>query len=229
MPKRRVPKPRLQKFLYETTPVACKAGPGTIDEELWADASGNIAKYNLAFINHFLYTSDNGRVLGYDNGHGGHHRHFEGAVESFVFTEYKTLLSRFLAEVDKLKNEDEMKIAVRTDGFEGYKKRALERARKIDAGEKLTPSRTITFESPKALLEALSAEGVHLDEIAPTGTFTISSLAAALGRDPKSVRRDVLSAVRTGAPKTRDEKNPSHGQARTVEPAAKNLELRDTL
>jgi len=41
-----------------------------IREEVWQDADGEIARYNLAFVNHFLMSTDNRRVLGYDNSHG---------------------------------------------------------------------------------------------------------------------------------------------------------------
>jgi predicted transcriptional regulator len=122
-----------------------------------------------------------------------------------------------------------MKITIRTDGFEAAMERSLARAKKLSAGEKVAPSRTITFESPLAMLEALSVERVRLCEIARTGTFSISSLAAALGRDPKSVRRDVLKLVRVGVLRTRKESNPGHGQVRIVEPVAKRFELRATL
>ncbi|MDR3765380.1 MAG: hypothetical protein P4M01_14925 [Acidobacteriota bacterium] len=55
---------------------------------------------NLAFINPHLFPRDNGRVLGYDNGHGSHHRHCLGVVTPFPFSGYEALLSRFLQEVE---------------------------------------------------------------------------------------------------------------------------------
>lgn len=42
-------------------------------------------------------------MLGYDNNHGEHHRHYMGTVEVFGFTNYEDLLSKFLAEVRELK------------------------------------------------------------------------------------------------------------------------------
>ena len=60
-------------------------------------------RYNLAFINHLLYPGDNGRVLGYDNAHGRHERHFKGAVHEIEFPGYEALLSCFFDEVRKLK------------------------------------------------------------------------------------------------------------------------------
>ena len=54
--------------------VSCASGPGLLREEVWVDATGIVVRYNLAFINHFMTSKDNGRVLGYDNAHGTHHR-----------------------------------------------------------------------------------------------------------------------------------------------------------
>jgi hypothetical protein len=74
-------KPR--KVVDETTQVRCVLGTGIIREEVWQDSEGAVVKYNLAFINHSLSAEDNGRVLGYDNSHGHHHRHYGGEQERF--------------------------------------------------------------------------------------------------------------------------------------------------
>jgi hypothetical protein len=79
------------------------SGPGLIREEVWQDATGEVARYNLAFINHFLTAKDNGRVLGYDNQHGHHHRHFKGSTEPFDYVEYDILFHRFASEVRELR------------------------------------------------------------------------------------------------------------------------------
>jgi len=98
---------RLRKIVDETTQVRCALGKGLIREEVWQDSRGAVAKYNLAFINHALCARDNGRVVGYDNNHGDHHRHFAGAAEKFAFISYKGLLERFLDEVRELRQEKE--------------------------------------------------------------------------------------------------------------------------
>jgi hypothetical protein len=38
---------------------------------------------NLAYIDHLMFSGDNGSVLGYEIRHGFHHRHFMGNAESF--------------------------------------------------------------------------------------------------------------------------------------------------
>ncbi len=98
---------RLRKVVDETTQVRCALGKGLIREEVWQDSRGLIVKYNLAFINHGLCTRDNGRVVGYDNSHCVHHRHFAGAEERFAFISYERLLERFLDEVRELRQKRE--------------------------------------------------------------------------------------------------------------------------
>jgi hypothetical protein len=99
------PKRSLRKIIDEINPVRCVAGPGVIREEAWEDEFGTVVRYNLAFINHFLTSADNGRVLGYDNAHGEHHRHFYGAVEQISFTGFRVLAEMFYDEVDVLKGK----------------------------------------------------------------------------------------------------------------------------
>jgi hypothetical protein len=78
-----------------------------IREEVWQDTRGQLIRYNLAFINHFLCARDNGRVLGYDNRHGRHHRHYAGREQDFVFPGYEKLMERFLEEVRSLREQGE--------------------------------------------------------------------------------------------------------------------------
>lgn len=39
--------------------------------------------------------SDHGRVLGYDNAHGYHHRHYFGTVEPVTFVSFADIEARF--------------------------------------------------------------------------------------------------------------------------------------
>jgi hypothetical protein len=71
-------------------------------EEVWQTEDGQVTKYNLAYINHLVCRADNGRVLGYDNSHDFHHRHFMGKVEAIEFKDFETLASRFRDEVQEL-------------------------------------------------------------------------------------------------------------------------------
>ena len=42
-------------------------------------------------------------MLGYDNAHGEHERHFKGAVGRYEFTSYEALVERFIEEVRALR------------------------------------------------------------------------------------------------------------------------------
>ena len=46
-------------------------------------------------------------MVGYDNNHGDHHRHFAGAEEKFAFVSYEKLLRQFLDEVRELRQKKE--------------------------------------------------------------------------------------------------------------------------
>lgn len=118
-----------------------------------------------------------------------------------------------------------MQLKIHTDGFEGYGKRALARARKLDRRERVKPEITITFDNPLAMLEVLTAERIRLVQKLRNGSSSITGLAAALGRDPKSVRRDILKLERAGVVRTRERINPGHGRAKVVEPVARECRL----
>ncbi len=69
------------------------------------DVAGEVVRYNLAFIHHHLCRVDNGRVLGYDNAHEVHERHWMGSVNQVAFQNYKETFNTFIAEVVVLKEQ----------------------------------------------------------------------------------------------------------------------------
>lgn len=78
-----------------------KSGGGMLSYEVWGYKSQGktvVTRYNLAYINHAIYHKDNGRVLGFDNAHGYHHRHFMGKVESVEFESFEATQERFQRE-----------------------------------------------------------------------------------------------------------------------------------
>jgi hypothetical protein len=96
-------KSKLRKAVDEESTVRCTVGVGLRREEVWQNESGEVIRYNLAFINHFITAKDNGRVLGYDNSHGYHHRHYMGHTTLFEYRRYDDLVDRFLTELDRLR------------------------------------------------------------------------------------------------------------------------------
>lgn len=80
----------------------------SLREEVWQTDDGEVTRYNLAYVNPLICTSENGRVLGYDNRHGLHHRHFMGKVELVEFQSYEAISAQFSREVAELwRAEDE--------------------------------------------------------------------------------------------------------------------------
>ena len=78
-----------------------KSGGGLLSYEVWGykeKGTTVVTRYNLAYINHTICQTDNGRVLGFDNAHDYHHRHCMGDVQPVEFTSYEATLERFQQE-----------------------------------------------------------------------------------------------------------------------------------
>ena len=98
-----------QKIIDDTSYLGGRRRGAVLKEEVWSDA-GQVVKYSLAYINPRICSQDHGRVLGYDNSHGRHHRHFMGTVDSFEFRGYQQLVDRFQKEVEALwRQEDDQR------------------------------------------------------------------------------------------------------------------------
>ena len=102
MAKKAVRRAFQEKVVDDTIALKRPRRGAKLREEVWQTADGRVTKYNLAYINHLICRVDNGRVLGYDNSHDGHHRHFMGKVEPIAFTGYASLAKRFQDEVHEL-------------------------------------------------------------------------------------------------------------------------------
>ena len=97
----------VETVLTKVTPLRGRRKGAALKEEVWF-VDGKVTSYNLAYINLRRCQVDHGGVLGYDNSHGYHHRHFMGRVEAVQFTTYKAHLKRFMKEVHALwRIEDE--------------------------------------------------------------------------------------------------------------------------
>ena len=97
-----------RKVVDETIKLGRPRRGAILRYEVWETQDGQVARYNLAYINPAECSADNGRVLGYDNAHGQHHRHFRGALEPVRLATYQQVSARFLKEVWELwRKEDE--------------------------------------------------------------------------------------------------------------------------
>ncbi len=84
------------KIIDESHKISDKRGNGKLRREVWVDqATLKVTRYNLAYINYNIHTGDNGRVVGYDNAHDGHHRHYFGVIEFIEFVSFEDIEARF--------------------------------------------------------------------------------------------------------------------------------------
>lgn len=70
---------RAEKTVDETSYLTGKRRGAVLKEEVWS-VGREVVRYSLAYINPRLCVVDNGRVLGYDNSHDYHHRHFRARL-----------------------------------------------------------------------------------------------------------------------------------------------------
>jgi predicted transcriptional regulator len=121
------------------------------------------------------------------------------------------------------------RVTVASGSVEAFIERSLERARKLDRGERLPSEITMTFEDPSDLLRVLSAQRVRVLHAVRARPTPVSELAGTLRRDRKAVRRDVSLLESFGLVKTREEPNPGHGRRRVVESHAAKYHLLATI
>jgi hypothetical protein len=98
--KRKKVKTKFKKIISERFSVNQKNGGGILKIEVWQNEKGEIVKYSMAYINQSIFSGDNGRVLGYDNTHNFHHKHYFGEISEVTdFINYQELVDRFEKEV----------------------------------------------------------------------------------------------------------------------------------
>ncbi len=77
-------------------------GNGILRRQIWVNNNGEVTRYSLTYINYQLFAHDNGRVLGYDNAHGYHHKHYFGEIEPIVFKNFQEIENRFQKDFEVL-------------------------------------------------------------------------------------------------------------------------------
>lgn len=83
-------------------------GNGILKRWIRVNEDDEVTRYSLAYINHNIHAEDNGRVLGYDNDHGYHHRHYKGAIEPIAFVNFEDIEDRFQKEFVVIQKEYEV-------------------------------------------------------------------------------------------------------------------------
>lgn len=108
-------------------------------------------------------------------------------------------------------------------------KRSLERARKLDRGEKLPAEIRLTFENPADLMRILSEQRIRVLKTVRAKPRPVSDLAITLNRDRKAVSRDVKILESFGLVRTHAQPNPGHGVMKVIEPLAAKYQLVATI
>ena len=94
-----------KKVIDSSFVIPRKRGNGIVRREVWVDVRGCVTRYNLAYINTQFFSGDNGRVLGYDNAHDFHHRHWYGVVTPIEFISFEVVEVRFEEDLIELLKE----------------------------------------------------------------------------------------------------------------------------
>ena len=134
-----------------------------------------------------------------------------------------------MKDVAKRSKKRSPRVTVSSGSAGAFIGRSLERARKMDRGEKLPSEMTMTFEDPADLVRVLSAERVRVIHAIRKKPAPVLELAATLRRDRKAVKRDVTLLEFFGLVNAREEINPSHGRKRIIEPRAAKYQLVATI
>jgi hypothetical protein len=97
MEKRKI---EFKKVISEQFSINPRKGGGILKIKAWENDKEEIVKYSIAYINHHVFSGDNGRVIGYDNSHDTHHRHYCGQIsEVNDFISYQELIECFENEL----------------------------------------------------------------------------------------------------------------------------------
>jgi hypothetical protein len=95
----------LRKVIDYKTRFRRAGGIGFLREEVWVDSEEKVVRYNLALIVPHVSSIDNGRILGFDNAHGNHERHYLGEVRTVQFKSYEATANRFYREAESIRRK----------------------------------------------------------------------------------------------------------------------------
>jgi predicted transcriptional regulator len=114
------------------------------------------------------------------------------------------------------------KVTIHTDGLAGFRKRALQRARKLDGGEPIEPEHSITLR-PSAM-KVLTHGRIRVFQcVRAKNEISIPSLAVALKRPREAVSRDVTALRKIGLVDVKPVANPGHGRISMVRPLVQKI------
>lgn len=120
-------------------------------------------------------------------------------------------------------------VRIRVSSTEDFFARMRTLAQRLDRGEVVEGSITVSFEDPLDMLRVLSSQRARLLRRVREQAMPIAVLASELQRDIRAVSRDVKLLEEAGLLRTSYKTNPGHGRLRIVEPVAQEYLLQASL
>ncbi len=117
------------------------------------------------------------------------------------------------------------KAEIRVEPVSAFFERGRKVARLADRGDKIPPSRVISFEDMESLLHVLTEKRVLLLRQLKETPASISDLARKLKRDRSAVTRDIQVLERFGVLQVTEKPLPGHGRQKWIAPVARDIRL----
>lgn len=117
------------------------------------------------------------------------------------------------------------KAEIRVEPVSAFFERGRKVARLADRGDKIPPSRVISFEDMESLLHVLTQKRLLLLRQLKETPASISGLARKLKRDRSAVTRDIQVLERFGVLQVTEKPLPGHGRQKWIAPVARDIRL----
>lgn len=117
------------------------------------------------------------------------------------------------------------KAEIRVEPVRAFFERGRKVARLADRGDKIPPSRVISFEDMESLLHVLTEKRLLLLRQLKETPASISDLARRLKRDRSAVTRDIQVLERFGVLHVTEKPLPGHGRQKWIAPVARDIRL----
>ena len=118
-----------------------------------------------------------------------------------------------------------MSITVKNTTADEYFRRGRKLAKAVDAGERIEPSITISFENADEFALLLSEKRTRLVSVVRDNPGTVKEIAARVHRSCDAVAKDIYILTNAGILKKLKIKNPKHGVMNIIKPAANKIRL----
>ena len=117
------------------------------------------------------------------------------------------------------------KAEIRVEPVSAFFERGRKVTRLADRGDKIPPSRVISFEDMESLLHVLTEKRLLLLRQLKETPASISDLARKLKRDRSAVTRDIQVLERFGVLHVTEKPLPGHGRQKWIAPVARDIRL----